>query len=136
MISEMFADMVTLDGDGQAILSWLDAQNPDGAADEVAVDTAFRPYLAATIGEAMRQGDAGGVNDNVAVLPPWDFSLRDIACPVWLWYSSGDQDLGLAHGEHLASQVRDPRLVVWEERSHFAHVRHWPDVLSTLTSVP
>ena len=132
--AEMFAPLVGFGADGEAILAFFEGSDGDEEPDEIAQDPSFRPYLASTVGEGMRQGGIGGIYDNLAWLGDWDFDLGDVRCPTWLWYSRGDSLTSLEHGRYLASRIPHARLTLWDERSHFGHIRHWSEVLSSLVA--
>ncbi|HXQ18776.1 MAG TPA: alpha/beta hydrolase [Acidimicrobiales bacterium] len=82
-----------------ALTSLLPPVDVRALEDGVAVD------LEAQIQHGVASGVEGWLDDDLAFVAPWGFSLDEIAVPTSLW--QGDQDLMVppAHGRWLAAQV-------------------------------
>jgi pimeloyl-ACP methyl ester carboxylesterase len=71
----------------------------DQVTDELAEDmsVAFR--------EGLRKGVDGWVDDDLAFVRPWGFSLDDIAVPAFVWQGSEDLMVPFTHGQWLAAHI-------------------------------
>jgi pimeloyl-ACP methyl ester carboxylesterase len=61
--------------------------------------------MAAGFHEGLRTGVDGWVDDDLAFVKPWGFSLTEIAVPTMIWQGSADLMVPFAHGEWLASRL-------------------------------
>jgi pimeloyl-ACP methyl ester carboxylesterase len=100
--------------------------------DAAALTGAFAEHLLGSFHEATRPGVGGWLDDDLAFVRPWGFSVADIAVPVQVW--QGDQDLMVphAHAEWLAGHIPgaevhmspgDGHLTVVE--NHLGEVHAW-----------
>jgi pimeloyl-ACP methyl ester carboxylesterase len=100
--------------------------------DAAALTGAFAEHLLASFHAATEPGVGGWLDDDLAFVRPWGFSVADIAVPVQVW--QGDQDLMVphAHADWLArhipgAEVRmspgDGHLTVVE--NHLGEVHAW-----------
>jgi pimeloyl-ACP methyl ester carboxylesterase len=100
--------------------------------DAAALTGAFAEHLLASFHAAIRPGVGGWLDDDLAFVRPWGFSVTDIAVPVQVW--QGDQDLMVphAHAEWLARHIPgaevhmspgDGHLTVVE--NHLGEVHAW-----------
>lgn len=130
---EMLDAMVSVKDDEQA--PWIDwmwsASDP-----EVTADHASRQALFVSFRESLRQGSMGIAWDNVAFVGPWGFDLHDVSSPVHLWYGGRDQMAPPANGEWLAGQLPNAELVRYDEEGHLLPLRHWEEMLQTVTAPP
>ena len=78
----------------------------------------FLEAFTASLKEGVRRGVLGCAWDNVAWVPRWDFSLRDVHQPVSLWYGAGDETMPVGHGKWLQGQLSHCHLTVWEDAGH------------------
>ncbi|WP_255583703.1 alpha/beta fold hydrolase [Dietzia sp. ANT_WB102] len=101
-------------------------QRPAGAEARRALFVSFR--------EALRQGALAIAWDNVAFVGPWGFRLDDVTVPVHLWHGSEDQMVPRSHGEWLAAHLPHATLKIYEGEGHLLPLRHWDEMLRTLTS--
>jgi pimeloyl-ACP methyl ester carboxylesterase len=127
--------MVAAVGDEEAFLAGLDALLAESDGDVLA-DPRLRSHLYSMLREGLRQGFTGVGWDNVAWVGPWDVDLAAIRCPVHLWYGELDPMVPLAHGRWLAEHLPGSELVVYEGEGHLGPMRHWREVLTTLTAAP
>lgn len=61
--------------------------------------------LAANFAEGLRPGVDGWVDDDLAFVHPWGFSVADIGVPTFIWHGSEDLFVPFGHGEWLAHNV-------------------------------
>ena len=68
--------------------------------------------IAAQLTHALAPGVDGWVDDDLAMVRPWGFSVADIRVPVWLQYGADDALVPRAHGEWLAARIPGVRVSV------------------------
>ena len=109
---------------------WNEGLHPLDAALLEEVPKADR---AASAREALAQSE-GYLRDAAVAFRPWAFAPEDVHCPTSLWYGAHDPQAAVRNGVWLADRIPDARLVVREDTAHLGTLlRHWPDVLATLT---
>jgi pimeloyl-ACP methyl ester carboxylesterase len=91
--------------DSTAILHGWQTLLPD--VDRAALTGQYATDLAANQAEALRPGVDGWVDDDLAFVQPWGFSVADIAVPTFLWHGTEDLFVPFAHGQWLASNIPD-----------------------------
>jgi pimeloyl-ACP methyl ester carboxylesterase len=64
---------------------------------------------------------------------PWGFRLADIPIHVHLWHGSQDPWVTQAHVEFTENTIPDCSLTVWPDGGHLGFVKHWGEILQTLT---
>ena len=85
------------------IVSSMQSLLPD--VDRAALTGEFGEDTAAGFREAMRTGIDGWLDDDLAFVKPWGFSLAEISLPTMIWQGSADLMVPFAHGQWLASRV-------------------------------
>jgi pimeloyl-ACP methyl ester carboxylesterase len=66
----------------------------------------------------VRQGDAGWVDDVLALTRSWGFELGSIGVPVRLWQGELDRLVPRAHAEYLARKIPGAELEVVPGAGH------------------
>jgi pimeloyl-ACP methyl ester carboxylesterase len=94
----------------------------------------LRAAFVAGTRESLRQGTSGYAHDNLSWLPNWSFELRDVACPVHLWYGTDDRFAPLEHGRYLADHLPHAELTVRAGEGHLGVIEHLAEVLVALTA--
>jgi pimeloyl-ACP methyl ester carboxylesterase len=106
----------------QDLRRYLDSQRPallattaEGVVESMAtllppVDRAvlteeFGQDLATSFGDALRTSVDGWLDDDLAFVSDWGFSLEQVATPVLLWQGEEDLMVPFAHGQWLAAHV-------------------------------
>ena len=125
---EPLIDAVAPGGPGPAA-AFADPPSPRDS--ELMDDPRLVSALTATMREALRPGTSGGGWDNVSWLG-WDVDLSAIRCPVLLWYGTDDRFAPPAHGQWLAENLPDARLVMREGEGHFGIMEHLGAMLDVL----
>jgi pimeloyl-ACP methyl ester carboxylesterase len=96
-------------------------------------DPAIRANLLEAAVEALRGGSAGVAQEaRVIFARRWGFAPGEVAVPTALWYGSADTIVPVEMGRHLADQIPDARLTVFEHEGHMLHVTHWAEILTAL----
>jgi pimeloyl-ACP methyl ester carboxylesterase len=96
----------------------LDAARDGQAGAELASPEAVREFVNAKRGE-FTAGIWGRVDDNLAVLAEWGFSLDEIAVPVTIRYGARDAEISPDHGAWLGAHIPDAKVVVDPDGGHF-----------------
>jgi pimeloyl-ACP methyl ester carboxylesterase len=130
--AELIKLMMSVRDDEQAYLSGMAALFGDADAD-VFSDPALRHCLFASQHEALHQGPMGMAWDQVAFVGPWDVDLGAVRCRVHLWYGERDPWAPPASGQWLRDHLADADLVVYSGEGHLEAMRHWQEILHTLT---
>jgi pimeloyl-ACP methyl ester carboxylesterase len=73
--------------------------------DRAALTGEFGEDMAAGFREAMRTGVDGWLDDDLAFVKPWGFSLAEISVPTAIWQGDADLMVPFAHGQWLASRL-------------------------------
>lgn len=79
--------------------SLLPPVDRDQVTDELAED------MSAAFSEGLRYGVDGWVDDDLAFVKPWGFSLDAITVPAFVWQGSADLMVPFAHGRWLAAHI-------------------------------
>jgi pimeloyl-ACP methyl ester carboxylesterase len=77
--------------------------------------------LVESVREALRPGVWGWVDDDLAFLRPWGFTVTEIRVPVTIRYGSQDVFVPAAHGAWLAGHVPGAEVVVDDGAGHLAN---------------
>lgn len=89
--------------DVAALIAGLDTLLPP--VDRAALTDEFGEDLAASFAEGFRTGVDGWVDDDLAFVSPWGFSLDEIDVPTFLWQGSEDLMVPFAHGQWLGARI-------------------------------
>ena len=79
-----------------------------------------REVLRISTREMFAQGVAGWVDDDLALVSPWGFDVREIAVPVKIRYGEGDVLVPAAHGRWLVSHVPGAQATIDRDRGHLS----------------
>lgn len=102
----------------EAITGSMATLLPD--VDRAALTGEFAEDMAARFREAVRIDVAGWLDDDLAFMRPWGFSLDEISVPVMIWHGSADLMVPLAHGQWLASQIPGASAHLEEGEGHLS----------------
>jgi pimeloyl-ACP methyl ester carboxylesterase len=106
-----------VDADPAAMLSEFDLSEADRA---VLAQEAVRQSMRISFREAMAQGIAGWVDDDLAMVRPWGFDLAEIRVPVQVRYGAADVLVPAAHGAWLAAHVPGASVLVDGASGHLS----------------
>ena len=84
--------------------------------------------------EAVRQGLAGYVSDEVLERRPWGFRLGDVNSPVAVWHGGKDGYIPLDHVEAMAALLPRSRTSFHADQAHGLIIPTWAAILAELTS--
>ena len=73
--------------------------------DRAVLTDEFGEDMAEQFRQALRTGVDGWVDDDLAFIRPWGFTLDEISIPVMIWQGSADLMVPFAHGRWLAAQL-------------------------------
>ncbi len=85
-------------------------------ADRAVLATELGDDLAASFAHGLRRGADGWVDDDLAFVRPWGFTLDQVTAPTFLWQGSADLMVPFAHGRWLAAGL--PRVTPHFEQGH------------------
>ncbi len=84
--------------------------------------------------EAHRNGVLGDALEWQLYIKPWGFQLSDINKEIKLWYGLYDQQVPIAMGRYLASQLPNANLLEVENGGHFSTINNYiEDIFDYLT---
>jgi pimeloyl-ACP methyl ester carboxylesterase len=81
----------------------LDTLLPD--VDRAVLTDEYGADLTASFAEALRVSVDGWLDDDLAFVRPWGFSLADITVPCFVWQGSEDLMVPFTHGQWLAGHI-------------------------------
>jgi len=107
------------------------------AVDRDVLTAGLAEEIVVSFHEAVRLGVDGWVDDDLAFVRPWGFSLSEITTPVAIWQGSADLMVPFAHGQWLAAHVPDADMHLVDGQGHLS-VAHGDEdtsaILDTLTA--
>ncbi len=86
----------------------------------------------ANIGEGVRPGLDGVLDDARAILSDWGVDFARIEAPARLWHGTEDPNAPIGMGRWLARRLNDAALTEWDGAGHFESFRRWDEVLDFL----
>ncbi|VVJ18329.1 Hydrolase [Amycolatopsis camponoti] len=89
--------------DSAAIMQEWRTLLPD--VDRAVLTGEYAEDLAANYAEALHPGVDGWVDDDLAFVSPWGFSVTDIDVPTFIWHGTEDLFVPFQHGEWLARHI-------------------------------
>lgn len=105
--------------------------------DRAFLTRAIADDLAAIVAEGLSNGADGWIDDDLAFVKPWGFSVADISVPVFLWQGGQDLMVPFAHGRWLAENIPAAVSELDPTQGHMAlGLGDFAHVLDRLTSVP
>jgi pimeloyl-ACP methyl ester carboxylesterase len=113
------ADLQRMTADPAKVFS-EDWQLADADRQVLARDDVQR-VLVEAVQEALRPGVWGWVDDDLAFLRPWGFTVTEIRVPVTIRYGNRDVLVPAAHGAWLAGHVSGAEVVVDDGAGHLAN---------------
>jgi pimeloyl-ACP methyl ester carboxylesterase len=99
------------------IVSSMQSLLPD--VDRAVLTGEFGEDVAAGFREAVRPGVDGWLDDDLAFVRPWGFSLAEISAPTVIWQGSADL-VRFGHGQWLASQLPTASVHLEEDEGHLS----------------
>ena len=105
---------VTVEG----IVSSLSTVLP--AVDRAVLTDEFGEDMAASFHEALRVGVEGWLDDDLAFVKPWGFSLEEISVPTILWKGNADLMVPFAHGEWFSSHLAGASVNLRDGEGHLS----------------
>jgi pimeloyl-ACP methyl ester carboxylesterase len=88
--------------------------------DRAVLTAGLAEELAVAFHEAVRLGVGGWLDDDLAFVQPWGFSLTAITKPVAVWQGSADLMVPYAHGRWLAAHVPNADVHLVEGQGHLS----------------
>ena len=88
--------------------------------DKAVLTEEFAEDLAANFREAVGSGVDGWVDDDLAFVRHWGFSLSEVTVPTSIWQGSDDLMVPYAHGQWLAAQLPGATVHLEEGQGHLS----------------
>jgi pimeloyl-ACP methyl ester carboxylesterase len=110
----------TLRTDPEAVVDELAAELPPADQAEVARPE-IREILLRSWPEAVRQGAAGWMDDDLAFTRPWGFELADVDREVRVWQGELDVLAPQAHGRRVAEQLQHATFELVPGKGHMLY---------------
>ena len=122
--------------DAAGLIEGMATLLPD--VDRAVLTAEFGEDLAANFAEGLRTGVDGWVDDDLAFVAPWGFSLAEIAVPAFVWQGSEDLMVPFTHGQWLAAHVPGATSRLQQAEGHLsigvgALDRMFDDLLTTIS---
>lgn len=92
--------------------------------DREVLSDAFAEDVIANMQEALRTGVDGWLDDDLAFVHPWGFSLDEITTPTMIWHGTDDLFSPIAHGQWLAANVPGALAHLLEGQGHLSVWAH------------
>ncbi|HEX5405605.1 MAG TPA: alpha/beta hydrolase [Pseudonocardiaceae bacterium] len=89
-------------------------------------------WLGRNAGQAMTDGMAGFVDDDLALVTPWGFDPADVVVPTLLMHGVRDRMVPSEHSEWLANRARPAELWLKPTDGHVSVLTHSEDALNWL----
>ncbi len=103
------------------------------AADQAVLsDEALRSRMIANSAELYRQGGRGMYDEALVLARPWGFELADVRAPVNVWQGKRDETVPEAMAHHLAREIPNATLRLFDHDGHHLLYRRWPEILAAL----
>lgn len=111
--------------DRDAYFAWMESFVPD-----LEEFRRLRPRFIACYDAAFARGGEGWFEDDVQLVSPWGFDLRDVRCEVQLWHAEADRMVPIKHSRHLAEQLPrcEAHFVAGDGEGHGSLIRHLPEM--------
>lgn len=122
--------------DAAGLIEGMATLLPD--VDRAVLTAEFGEDMVANFAEGLRTGVDGWVDDDLAFVAPWGFSLAEIAVPTFVWQGSEDLMVPFAHGQWLAARVPGATARLQQAEGHLsigvgALDRMFDDLLTTIS---
>jgi len=107
--------------------------------DRAVLTAEFGEDMVTNLAEGLRVGVDGWVDDDLAFVAPWGFSVSEIAVPTFVWQGSEDLMVPFAHGQWLAAHVPGATARLLQAEGHLsigvgALDRMFDDLLTTIST--
>lgn len=105
--------------------------------DRKALTGDYAEHSLASLQEGVSNGVYGWLDDDLAFVQPWGFSVDSIQVPVSIWQGREDRFVPISQGEWLAENVPGARSHLLDNEGHISLSRHrYGDVLDELLGSP
>lgn len=92
-------------------------------------------WLNEVVGPALEEGPAGLIDDDLAYVRPWGFSMEDASAPTLFLHGARDRVVPSSHSTWLAARCPNSELRLFPEDGHLSVLRHAVDALHWLRGV-
>lgn len=120
-----------LAGDGERLYNLMNSSLPEAEGTIMRAPDLAIMYRE-NMGEAVRQGISGMVQDMALIASDWGFSVEDITCPVQLWHGLNDGITPPVMGRYLHHHIPDCQGHFVPAQGHFLLYPQWHAILAHL----
>lgn len=104
---------------------------------EIMGDPAWQEAFVVGITEALRLGVDGWVDEDLAILQPWDdIHPEVISTSITWWHSDADRNAPMSAARRLVSRLPNATLREWQGAGHLEAYRREPEILDELLGRP
>jgi pimeloyl-ACP methyl ester carboxylesterase len=107
-----------LDATPEGIRAALETILPE--IDKAALSEMLGEDMAESFHEAMRAGIDGWLDDDLAFVRPWGFTLEEVSIPTAIWQGSADLMVPFEHGKWLAANLAGAAVHLLEDEGHLS----------------
>jgi pimeloyl-ACP methyl ester carboxylesterase len=75
------------------------------------------------------------LEDNLQIVRPWGFDVRDITVPVSVWQGAHDKMVPFDHGRWLAQAIPGARAHLYDDEGHLSLVAKLDEILADLREI-
>jgi pimeloyl-ACP methyl ester carboxylesterase len=103
------------------------------ARDQAVIDDpAWQRVYIESVTEALRPGAEGWVDEQMALLPPWDFDPTAVRCSLTWWHGEHDANAPIASVRRLLQGMDGVELRVWTDAGHLEFHHRYEEILEEL----
>jgi pimeloyl-ACP methyl ester carboxylesterase len=95
-------------------------------------DPAWQRIFIESMTEALRPGAEGWVDEQMALLPPWDFDPTAVRCSLTWWHGEHDANTPIAAVRRLLDRMDGVDLRVWTDAGHLEFFHRYEAILEEL----
>lgn len=109
--------------------------DPEFTAADLETLTGEWTWLNEVVGAALEEGPAGLIDDDLAYVRPWGFSMEDADAPTLFLHGARDRVVPSSHSTWLAARCPNSELRLFPDDGHLSVLRHAVDALHWLRGV-
>jgi len=133
MVKEIQRRAAATKADPDYLLTVLNGQMT-GADRRVVSHADIRRLLRKSYQDALKNGEAGWIDDMLAISREWKVDLAAIKAPVKIWHGKDDNFAPVEHSRYLAAEIGQAELEMRDGAAHFDAMLELPRILKWVSS--